>query len=110
MTAPAAPDFDLPLRIKAAMYFRLLALQGSWNYETLLGTGVGFVMEPALRLLPGGLDGQAYRAALARGVLITQAFIACVNPELFSGFAVNHFCQTYIGHAGFALIVNVQAD
>ena len=66
MTAPAAPDFDLPLRIKAAMYFRLLALQGSWNYETLLGTGVGFVMEPALRLLPGGLDGQAYRAALAR--------------------------------------------
>ena len=66
MTEPAAPDFDLPLRIKAAMYFRLLALQGSWNYETLLGTGVGFVMEPALRLLPGGLDGQAYRAALAR--------------------------------------------
>jgi PTS system mannose-specific IID component len=63
-TAPAA--FGLPSRIKIAMYFRLLALQGSWNYETLLGTGIGFVMEPALRLLPGGVDGPAYRAALAR--------------------------------------------
>jgi len=48
------------------MYFRLFALQGSWNYETLLGTGIGFVMEPALRLLPGGIKGEAYRSALAR--------------------------------------------
>jgi PTS system mannose-specific IID component len=48
------------------MYFRLFALQGSWNYETLNGTGVGFVMEPALRLLPGGKNGEQYRAALAR--------------------------------------------
>ncbi|HEV7387987.1 MAG TPA: PTS system mannose/fructose/sorbose family transporter subunit IID [Gemmatimonadaceae bacterium] len=59
-------DFSLPLRVRAAMYFRLLAVQGSWNYETLLGTGVGFVMEPALRLLPGGTNGGAYRSALAR--------------------------------------------
>jgi PTS system mannose-specific IID component len=64
MTVPAS--FGLPFRIKAAMYFRLLALQGSWNYETLLGTGIGFVMEPALRLLPGGVKGERYRAALAR--------------------------------------------
>ena len=62
----ATPAFDLPLRLKLAMYFRLLALQGSWNYETLNGTGVGFAMEPALRLLPGGVDGEAYRRALAR--------------------------------------------
>jgi len=62
----ATGEFSLPLRVKAAMYFRLLALQGSWNYETLLGTGIGFVMEPALRLLPGGIAGQQYRAALAR--------------------------------------------
>ncbi|MEO8579697.1 MAG: PTS system mannose/fructose/sorbose family transporter subunit IID [Gemmatimonadales bacterium] len=61
-----APGFELPLRVKLAMLFRLLALQGSWNYETLLGTGIGFVMEPALRYLPGGIDGPAYRAALAR--------------------------------------------
>lgn len=56
----------LPIRVTAAMYFRLLAVQGSWNYETLLGTGIGFVMEPALRLLPGGINGEAYRSALAR--------------------------------------------
>jgi mannose PTS system EIID component len=62
----SAPTFDLPIRVKLAMYFRLLALQGSWNYETLLGTGIGFVMEPALRLLPEGVNGAPYRAALAR--------------------------------------------
>ena len=57
---------SLPIRVTAAMYFRLFAVQGSWNYETLLGTGIGFVMEPALRLLPGGIKGEAYRSALAR--------------------------------------------
>jgi PTS system mannose-specific IID component len=66
MTGPASSGFSLPLRVRLAMYMRLLALQGSWNYETLLGTGIGFVMEPALRYLPGGLDGPQYRAALAR--------------------------------------------
>jgi PTS system mannose-specific IID component len=48
------------------MMVRLFAIQGSWNYEILLGNGVGFCVEPALRLLPGGIDGPAYRAALAR--------------------------------------------
>jgi PTS system mannose-specific IID component len=66
MTTAATPAFELPLRVKLAMYLRLLALQGSWNYETLIGTGIGFVMEPALRYLPGGTDGLAYREALAR--------------------------------------------
>ena len=66
MTATASIATRLPLRVRAAMYFRLLALQGSWNYETLNGTGIGFVIEPALRYLPGGVDGAQYRAALAR--------------------------------------------
>ena len=66
MTAPAESRFELPMRIKLAMFFRLLALQGSWNYETLNGTGIGFAIEPALGYLPGGRDGPAYRAALAR--------------------------------------------
>lgn len=66
MTDTALPAFSLPLRVKLAMYLRLLAVQGSWNYETLNGTGVGFVMEPALRCLPGGVDGPQYRSALAR--------------------------------------------
>jgi len=56
----------IPARTRLAMLVRLLAIQGSWNYETLLGNGVGFSVEPALRLLPGGQGGEAYRAALAR--------------------------------------------
>jgi len=66
MTSPAGSTRVLPLRTRMAMYMRLLAVQGSWNYETLNGTGIGFAMEPALRYLPGGIDGPAYRAALAR--------------------------------------------
>lgn len=49
-----------------ATYFRLLAVQGSWNYETLLGNGIGFAAEPALRSLPGGVGGGEYAEALAR--------------------------------------------
>lgn len=60
------PTVNLPLRTRGAIFVRFLAIQGSWNYETLVGNGIGFTIEPALRLLPGGLNGQAYRAALAR--------------------------------------------
>lgn len=56
----------LPPRTRVAIFFRMLAIQGAWNYETLLGNGIGFCMEPALRLLPGGREGEPYRAALAR--------------------------------------------
>ena len=57
---------EIPFRTRLAMFMRMLAIQGSWNYETLLGNGIGFCVEPALRLLPGGQGGPAYRAALAR--------------------------------------------
>ncbi len=67
MTAqPGKSGVSLSFVAKAAIYLRLLAVQGSWNYETLMGTGIGFAMEPALRYLPGGIRGPAYRAALAR--------------------------------------------
>jgi PTS system mannose-specific IID component len=56
----------LPFMTKVAIFARLLAVQGAWNYETLVGNGIGFSVEPALRRLPGGRDGEAYRAALAR--------------------------------------------
>lgn len=62
----SAPVVRLPLRTRAAMLVRSLSIQASWNYETLVGSGVGFVIEPALRLLPGGVGGEAYREALAR--------------------------------------------
>lgn len=51
---------------RVAMLLRTLAIQGSWNYEILVGNGIGFCVEPALRRLPGGIDGPAYREALAR--------------------------------------------
>lgn len=56
----------LPLRTRLAILFRLLAIQGSWNYETLLGNGIGFCIEPALRMLPGGVHTPRFKEALAR--------------------------------------------
>jgi PTS system mannose-specific IID component len=51
-------------RVQIAL--RLFMIQSAWNYELLLGNGVGFCIEPALRLLPGGKGGVAYREALSR--------------------------------------------
>src|SRR5712691_11853622 len=56
----------LPLRTELAILLRLLAVQGTWNYETMIGNGIGFSIEPALRLLPGGIHSPEFKAALAR--------------------------------------------
>jgi len=48
------------------IFTRMLAIQGSWNYENLIGNGIGFCVEPALRQLPGGPHGPAFKAAMAR--------------------------------------------
>ncbi|MBV6521439.1 MAG: PTS system mannose-specific EIID component [Gemmatimonadaceae bacterium] len=69
----------VPWMTQASMFVRLLAIQASWNYEGMLGNGIAFCMEPALRLLPGGVDGVEYRAALGRQ---SQYFNA--NPYLAS--------------------------
>ena len=70
---PAAPiptrlndAASLPMETRLAIISRLFSVQASWNYEILIGNGIGFCVEPALRLLPGGQGGDAYRAALAR--------------------------------------------
>lgn len=62
--APTGPA--LPWGVRLAMFTRLLAVQASWNYELMLGPGIGFCTEPALRMLPGGPGGAAYHEALAR--------------------------------------------
>lgn len=49
-----------------AMLLRSFAVQGSWNYETLLGNGIAFCTLPALQHLPGGKSGEACAAAVAR--------------------------------------------
>lgn len=46
---------------------RLFTVQGSWNYERMLGIGFGVAEEPLLRSLPAGANGERYRAAVARG-------------------------------------------
>lgn len=56
----------VPFLTRLVTWLRLFAVQGSWNYEILLGNGIGFCAEPALRLLPGGHGGDKYRRALAR--------------------------------------------
>jgi PTS system mannose-specific IID component len=79
--APAAtPAPRLPLRTHVAMFLRLLAIQGSWNYETFLGNGIAFALEPALRLLPGGPTGAAFKAALARqcGYFNAHPYLAAI--------------------------------
>lgn len=60
------PAPRLPWSTRLSMLVRLFAIQGSWNYESLLGNGIGFCMEPALRRLPGGQHSPEFKAALAR--------------------------------------------
>jgi PTS system mannose-specific IID component len=58
-------------RVKAPLgkvLLRLFTVQGSWNYDRLLGVGMGVAEEPLLRDLRGRPDnGAAYRLAVARG-------------------------------------------
>ncbi|MDP9177530.1 MAG: PTS system mannose/fructose/sorbose family transporter subunit IID [Gemmatimonadota bacterium] len=66
MSTAVTSEVRLPLSTWLRIYLRLFAVQGAWNYETLLGNGIAFCMEPALRLLPGGRGGEAYTNALSR--------------------------------------------
>ena len=66
VTPPAAPAPSLPARTWITIFLRMLAIQGSWSYENLIGNGIGFCVEPALRQLPGGVTGPAFRAAITR--------------------------------------------
>jgi len=76
----ATPVRRLPLSTQVAMVSRLLAIQGAWNYETFLGNGIAFAMEPALRQLPGGPKGPAFRAAMARqsGYFNAHPYLAAI--------------------------------
>ncbi|HRQ78033.1 MAG TPA: PTS system mannose/fructose/sorbose family transporter subunit IID [Gemmatimonadaceae bacterium] len=71
---------SLPWSVRAAILLRLLGIQAAWNYETMLGNGIAFALEPALRRLPGGRGGEAYRAAIARhsGYFNAHPYLASV--------------------------------
>ena len=84
MTAATAPAILSSPRLSPLtwvnIFTRCLAIQGSWNYETLLGNGVGFCVEPALRQLPGGVRGPAFKAAITResGYFNAHPYLASV--------------------------------
>ena len=56
----------------ARAFLRLFAVQGSWNYDRMLGIGVGVAAEPLLRNLRVG-DNGAYHAAVARSARFFNA-------------------------------------
>lgn len=62
----------LPRSVRRAMLLRSLAVQGSWNYRTLIGTGLAFVLAPALRHLYAD-DPQKLREAVARHAALFNA-------------------------------------
>lgn len=86
-------------RVKAAVLLRSLAIQGSWNYETLTGTGFGFAILPALREIygdPAELDvavrrhersfnSHPYLAPLALGAVI-RLEVDGEDPETIDRF------------------------
>ncbi|MEX0912683.1 MAG: PTS system mannose/fructose/sorbose family transporter subunit IID [Gemmatimonadota bacterium] len=55
----------LPLRVRIHMLLRSFAVQGSWNYETLIGAGFAFAVLPGLRHLYGA-KGRDLDRAVAR--------------------------------------------
>lgn len=98
MTVAVDSGAQLPFATWFRIYLRLFAVQGSWNYETLIGNGIAFCMEPALRLLPGGRDGPQYSQALARHARYFNA-----HPY-FAGVAVGALARAELDGVAPALI------
>ena len=94
----SAPVVKLPLGTWLRMYLRLFAVQGAWNYETMLGNGIGFCTEPALRLLPGGMKGERYTEAMVR-----QARYFNAHPYL-AGVAVGALARAELDNVSPQLI------
>jgi PTS system mannose-specific IID component len=57
----------------ARALLRLFSVQASYNYERMLGVGMGVAEEPLLRDLPADGPGSPYRAAVARGARFFNA-------------------------------------
>ncbi len=55
-----------PVTAFVRAFLRLLTVQACFNYERMIGVGLGYAIEPLLRALPGGRDGPGYREAMQR--------------------------------------------
>lgn len=98
MTSVREPTREVPLGTWLRIYLRLFAVQGAWNYESLIGNGIAFCMEPALRLLPGGRSGERYAEALARHARYFNA-----HPY-FAGIAVGALARAELDGVAPSLI------
>jgi PTS system mannose-specific IID component len=82
-----APEAGTPAPVSTGAvlgtFGRLFAVQGAWNYETLLGNGIAFCMKPLLRTLPP----ERYREAISR-----QARYFNAHPYL-AGIAVGSLAR-----------------
>jgi mannose PTS system EIID component len=76
-----------------AALLRLFAVQGSWNYERMIGLGAGVAEEPLLRELLSEGNGATYRDAVARGAHFFNS-----HPYL-AGLAVGATARAEIEHA-----------
>jgi PTS system mannose-specific IID component len=55
--------------VRMRVFLRSFAIQGSWNYRTLLGTGFGFALLPALRVIYAGRP-EALQDAVRRHTML----------------------------------------
>lgn len=91
-------------------FLRTLLVQASWNHDRMLGVGAGHALEPLLRDLPGGQDGNRYREALGRGSRFFNAHpytasfavgaLARAEHEGVSGEHVDRLRRALIGPLG----------
>ncbi len=86
-----------------ASLLRLLTVQGSWNYDRMIGIGFGVSEEPLLRGLVENGDQAAYRAAVARGTLFFNS-----HPYL-AGLAVGAAARLEYEHAPGSQIERLRA-
>jgi mannose PTS system EIID component len=56
---------EIPAGVRRRMLLRSFLVQGSWNYETMIGTGFAFTLLPLLRFLHP-TDVEARRSAMKR--------------------------------------------
>jgi PTS system mannose-specific IID component len=84
--AHPAPVTTLGPVVRWRVFLRSFAIQGSWNYRTLVGTGFAFALLPVLRSIHRG------NAAALRSAVERQAGLFNTHPYL-SGIALGAVAQ-----------------
>jgi len=81
---------QIPAGVRRRMLLRSFLVQGSWNYETMIGTGFAFTLLPLLRFLHP-TDVEARRSAMKRhaGIFNSHPYLATVAVGAVSRLEVN---------------------